>query len=87
MAKTVQLSEEAYGSLRLLKRQGESFSDVVNRIVRSLKDPGKLRELSTPIEGFDWDEVDRRMQEADRAKARSRFAEDAPQHLDHEKSG
>lgn len=30
--KTVNLSEDAYNRLRLLKREGESFSDVVNRI-------------------------------------------------------
>lgn len=30
--KTVNLSEEAYGRLVSLKREGESFSDVVNRI-------------------------------------------------------
>lgn len=87
MAKTVQLSEEAYRNLRVLKRKGESFSDVVNRIVHSLKDPRQLLDLSSPIEGFDWNEVDRRMQEADRAKARSRFAEDKPQHTGRGKSG
>lgn len=76
MAKTVQLSDEAYESLRLLKQEGESFSDVVNRIVRSLKDPRKLLELSPPAPEIDWDELDERMRSADRLRARSLLEND-----------
>ena len=73
MARTVQLSDEAYQRLRLLRREGESFSDVVNRIVRSLKDPRKLLDLSPPLPGPTWDEADRRMRAADRERARAVF--------------
>lgn len=34
MTKVVQLSDEAYGHLRNLKREGESFSDVVLRLAK-----------------------------------------------------
>lgn len=50
MAKTVQLSERAYKALYLLKRDGDSFSDVVDRLVRERKDPERLRDLSDPEE-------------------------------------
>jgi predicted CopG family antitoxin len=33
--KTLTISEEAYNSLKRLKRKGESFSDVILRITRS----------------------------------------------------
>ncbi|MFQ5838319.1 MAG: antitoxin VapB family protein [Thermoplasmata archaeon] len=53
MPKTVQLSEEAYASLVALKRRGESFSDVVNRLVRARKDPWALLKLRGPRDDFD----------------------------------
>lgn len=53
MPKTVQLSEEAYASLAALKRRGESFSDVVNRLVRARKDPRALLRLKGPRDDFD----------------------------------
>lgn len=46
MTKAVQLSDEAYARLRTLKRDDESFSDVVLRITGregSLRDLGKRR--------------------------------------------
>lgn len=65
MAKTVQLSEKAYASLRAHKRPNESFSDVVMRILGERKDPMRLLELPPPAPDFDFDEFDRRMREAD----------------------
>lgn len=49
MSKVVQLSDEAYGLLRTLKRPGESFSDVVMRVAggRSLRE---LQKIVTPRE-------------------------------------
>lgn len=65
MAKTVQLSEDAYASLAALKRRGESFSDVVNRLVRSQKNPLALLELSRPREDFDFEALRRASLERD----------------------
>lgn len=78
MARTVQLSEEAYEKLALLKQTGESFSDVVNRIVGSLKDPRKLLELSPPAPGPSWEEVDEKMRKADQKRAREILEPDRP---------
>jgi predicted CopG family antitoxin len=62
MSKVVQLSEEAYGLLRNLKRPGESFSDVVLRIGggRSLR---ALQQIVTPK---DAKEIARSIREIDR---------------------
>ncbi|HLE97839.1 MAG TPA: antitoxin VapB family protein [Candidatus Thermoplasmatota archaeon] len=42
MARQVQLADEAYARLSALKRDGESFSDVVLRLTRPRKDPRGL---------------------------------------------
>ncbi len=64
--KTVNLSEEAYTRLESLKREGESFSDVVNRLARD----HAIRSLSgvlTQEEAETFEEaaqdVDRRMRD------------------------
>jgi predicted CopG family antitoxin len=73
MPKTVQLSEEAYASLAALKREGESFSDVVKRLVRSRKEPRALMALKGPREDFDLEALRRQSRERDLAKlARTR---------------
>jgi len=38
MTKVISLSDDAYSGLKTLKREGESFSDVVNRMVSGKKD-------------------------------------------------
>jgi len=35
--KTISLSEDAYDRLRAMKREGESFSDVVRRLTRGVR--------------------------------------------------
>ena len=37
MTKVISLSEEAYQTLKKMKRSGESFSDVIMRIVKSIE--------------------------------------------------
>lgn len=66
MSKVVQLSDEAYGLLKNLKKPGESFSDVVMRIAggRSLK---ALQGLLTPREGRLMERSIREIDELDRA--------------------
>ncbi len=49
MTKVVQLSDEAYARLRILKRGGESFSEVVLRLT-SKRDLRGLRGLRTAAE-------------------------------------
>lgn len=63
MAKTVQLSEEAYATLAALKRAGESFSDVVRRLAAERKDPRALKNLG----GLrpDFEEILEKMRQAD----------------------
>lgn len=56
--KTVNLSEDAYERLKALKREGESFSDVVNRLTGKhalldlvgILDEGEARELRDHVE-------------------------------------
>ncbi|MBI4394437.1 MAG: hypothetical protein HY556_11690 [Euryarchaeota archaeon] len=70
MARTTTLSDDAFAMLRREKREGESDSDVVIRLVQALhweKDPMKF--LDTPIE-FDMSreehlEFIRKMRQAD----------------------
>ena len=45
MARSVQLSEQAYATLTALKRKGESYSDVVLRMASERKDPKRLLRL------------------------------------------
>lgn len=72
MPKVVQLSGEAYERLRMAKKTGESFSDVVLRLLPR----GDLRRLAeiwdemTPKERREADEIHRRVQAADRAEVR-----------------
>lgn len=76
MAKTVQLSDEAYGRLAALKREGESFSDVVNRLVRERKNPAALLELKGPRDYYDVEALRRVSRERDLEKlVRSRRKE------------
>lgn len=37
MTRVISLSDEAYGKLKEAKKEGESFSDVVNRVTPSAK--------------------------------------------------
>lgn len=68
MPKTVQLSDEAYGLLTALKRPGESYSDTVKRLAVGRKDPRGLLKLGPSWPGYDFDEVKRKMDEADRKR-------------------
>lgn len=53
MTKNVQFSERAYGTLLALKREGESFSDTVERLAMNGKDPSQLLELGPVDEGHE----------------------------------
>lgn len=69
MAKSVQLSDEAYATLASLKREGESFSDVVRRLARARKEPTAL--LRLPGTRADFDDAREAMRRADQRKARA----------------
>lgn len=56
MTKVISLSEKAYRALRSLKKGGESFSDVVNRITKDFE-PKSLLEFEGRWVGNDIDEV------------------------------
>lgn len=66
MTKVVQLSDEAYGLLRGLKRPDESFSDVVLRIGRR-GDLRELRQVISPKEARAMARSIRAIDELDRA--------------------
>lgn len=70
MAKTVQLSEPAYKALAHNKQKGESFSDVVLRILSDDKDPMALLNLGPMREDFDLDEFRRQMEAEDMTRRR-----------------
>jgi predicted CopG family antitoxin len=56
MTKVISLSDKAYGTLKKLKRQKESFSDVVLRLSEAEKRESILR-FSGAWKGDDIDEV------------------------------
>lgn len=62
MTKVVQLSDEAYGFLRNLKREGESFSDVVLRLAKR----GDLRALHKIVSPKEAEQMDRSIRDIDR---------------------
>ena len=70
MARTVQLSEDAYASLAALKVGNESFSDVVRRLVASRKDPRRLLDLAPVREDFDLARLREGLARADAEKLR-----------------
>lgn len=72
MPRTVQLSDEAYATLAALKKQGESFSDVVRRIAAERKDPRQLLKLRVRSD-HDYEMVHRKMAAADRRKLERLF--------------
>lgn len=75
MARSTTLSDDAFRALRREKREGESDSDVVMRLVREARsgrgDPKRF--LTSPVRfAFSEDELERfraRMAEADRRNA------------------
>ncbi|PSG97541.1 hypothetical protein BRD56_04910 [Thermoplasmatales archaeon SW_10_69_26] len=75
MARSVHLSEDAYGLLTALKREDESYSDTVIRIAAERRDPRKLLELSEPSEDFDLEELRARGRASDRAKLDELFGQ------------
>lgn len=70
MPKTVQLSDEAYATLASMKRQGESFSEVVKRLASERKDPRRLLHLTPPDPSWDYEDFRKKMDAADRRKLR-----------------
>ena len=55
VAKTVQLSDDAYATLAALKKAGESFSDTVKRLAGERKDVLALRKLRQVKRDPGWD--------------------------------
>jgi predicted CopG family antitoxin len=78
VAKSVQLSDEAYATLKALKQPNESFSDVVKRLASGRKDPRLLKKLPALRKGHDFDRVRAAMRAADAAKFESMFGERKP---------
>jgi len=70
MTKIVSLSEKAYEALKKLKRDGESFSDVVRRLA-SEEEPKSLLPFAGKWAGDDSERVFERIAE-DRRKSASR---------------
>lgn len=70
VARTVQLSEQAYAALAALKAPGESFSSEILRILSERRDPRALLRLSPPRPDFDLGEVRARMAQADLERLR-----------------
>ncbi len=66
MPKQVQLSDEAYATLRALRRPTESFSDAVRRLATAGKDLGALRGLGPRLPGWDDAAMHQKGSEADR---------------------
>jgi hypothetical protein len=75
VAKTVQLSDDAYATLRALKKPGESFSDTVKRLAAARKDPMALLRLGAleRAPGHDPGRVRARLAKADRARMGDRL--------------
>jgi len=70
MTKVISLSDEAYAALKRIKREGESFSDVIMRIVSQAK-YRPLSEFAGRWSGEDIDEVFREiLQERERSESR-----------------
>ncbi len=70
MTKVISLSDEAYRALKRLKREGESFSDVVLRLIRG-SETRPLTDFSGRWVGDDIEEVFKRvLDERERAEAR-----------------
>lgn len=74
MTKVISLSNEAYQTLRNSKKPGESFSDVVMRVVGEKKKKSLL-EFAGTWEGDDIDEVFARVLR-DREESKSRETEE-----------
>lgn len=73
MTKVISLSEKAYGTLKKLKREDESFSDVVLRLSEEEKAESILR-FSGAWKGDDIDDVFKTIMK-DRKRASSREVE------------
>jgi predicted CopG family antitoxin len=74
MTKVISLSNKAYQTLKDLKRPGESFSDVVLRVVGEDKKKKSLLEFSGKWVGDDIDEVFLQLKK-DREQSASRQVE------------
>ncbi len=70
MPRTVQLSEEAYAALAAVKQKGDSFSDVVNRLVVTRKDVTGLRKLAGGWEARSFEEAREGIRQSDLRKLR-----------------
>lgn len=76
MAKSVQLSEAAYRALATRKEKGESFSDVVLRILSWEKDPLALLNLGPLRPDFDFEASRREIEEEHARRMRQFFGPD-----------
>lgn len=82
MPHPVQLSNKAYENLTLFRESGESYSDAINRLITERKDPLGLMRLSEIEREPGWDEMMRKMNDADIAKAKLMFGDDITRNVD-----
>ncbi|BAJ50416.1 hypothetical protein CSUB_C0556 [Candidatus Caldarchaeum subterraneum] len=71
MTKVISLSDEAYAALKRIKREGESFSDVVLRLVGQ----AKYRPLSEFAGRWAGDDIDKVFEEILRERERAESRE------------
>jgi predicted CopG family antitoxin len=72
--KTISISEDVYDLLSMLKRKGESFTDLLRRLGTESKESGSLDEFFGMWAGPEFDDVEKRIAEA---RARDRKADRA----------
>ncbi len=70
MARTITVSEEAYQALRRLKREGESFSQLILRLVREAERRRRLTSLAGAWSDVGEEEARRMLEEARRELGR-----------------
>ncbi|MFO7836646.1 MAG: antitoxin VapB family protein [Candidatus Thorarchaeota archaeon] len=67
-SKTISVSDEAYARLKSLKKHGESFSDVINRLTKRRR----LSELAGALDGKDGEVLEETIASL-RARSRERI--------------
>jgi len=70
VARTITVSEEAYQALRRLKREGESFSQLILRLVREAERRRRLSSLAGAWGDVGEEEARRMLEEARRELGR-----------------
>ncbi len=69
--KTISIKEEAYERLEKLKREGESFTDVINRLTRKRS----LLDLADLVSKEEADSLEKAIEEGSKARKEARRKE------------